>query len=47
MVYPALSLFFIIFSSRKEIQPGYFDDVITESLFISAGILALIWKVFT
>jgi 4-hydroxy-3-methylbut-2-enyl diphosphate reductase len=47
MVYPALSLFFIIFNSRKEIQPGYFDDVITESLFIAAGILALIWKVFT
>ncbi|MDY0133142.1 MAG: 4-hydroxy-3-methylbut-2-enyl diphosphate reductase [Desulforegulaceae bacterium] len=47
MIYPALSLGFIISSSKKEIQPGFFDDIITESIFITAGVLALLWKIFT
>jgi 4-hydroxy-3-methylbut-2-enyl diphosphate reductase len=47
IIYPAISFLFILINSKKEIQPGFFDDLITESFFLTAGILALIWKIFT
>ncbi|MCB9480420.1 MAG: 4-hydroxy-3-methylbut-2-enyl diphosphate reductase [Desulfobacteraceae bacterium] len=47
MIYPAISLIFILINTKKEIQPGFFDDLITESFFLTAGILALIWKIFS
>ncbi|MGM0417594.1 MAG: 4-hydroxy-3-methylbut-2-enyl diphosphate reductase [Thermodesulfobacteriota bacterium] len=46
-VYPILSLYFIMKNKKNEIQPGFFDDIITESLFLISAVLALVWIIFT
>jgi 4-hydroxy-3-methylbut-2-enyl diphosphate reductase len=45
-IYPLLSLYFIIKNKKNEIQPGFFDDIITESLFLTSAVLASAWIIF-
>jgi len=45
-IYPAIFLSFIVFDRRKTLQPDFFADVITESMFLIVGFFAILWKVF-
>lgn len=46
ILYPASALFFILKNEQNEIRPGFFDDIITESMFLIAGVLSVIWYIF-
>ncbi len=46
VLYPVFALLFIIKTRKKQLHPGFFDDIITESMLLISGFLAVIWKIF-
>ena len=45
--YPASALIFMITNQHKEILPLFFSDIITESMFLIAGLLGFIWSLLS